>query len=47
MEYLIAAGVVGWLCRGCLDAWRMRKEISWAQVPGVIVFGGGGPVPNK
>ena len=47
MEYLIVAGVVGWLCRGCVEAYRRRKELKPSEIPGVIILGGGGAGPPK
>jgi hypothetical protein len=46
MEYLILSAVGGWLCRGCLQAYRQRSDLSMKEAI-VVILGGGGPVPQK
>jgi hypothetical protein len=46
-EYMLLAFVAGWLIRGCLGAYRRRKELKASEIPKVVILGGGGPVPQK
>jgi hypothetical protein len=46
MEYLIGAAVA-WLCRGCLEAYRQRDDLTLGRAVSALLWplGGGGPPP--
>jgi hypothetical protein len=46
-EYIILSVFGGWLLRGVFSAYRQRSSLTPMQMAKVIIFGGGGPQPEK
>ena len=46
-EYMLLSVLAGWLLRGVFSAYRQRSSLTPMQMAKVIIFGGGGPQPEK